>query len=116
MGYDVVLMGPVITKPKNWNTWTKIDMKGDKTIQEIIDEIKLKYDFNLSSIIAYDIQIWCSFTNNNKERLNEKLEDILKSLNFDLYNGKKYQVFSISGETEDMTDVYPPVLKYHLCL
>lgn len=31
--YDIVLMGPVKTIPKNWNTWSKIHVKGPMTLQ-----------------------------------------------------------------------------------
>lgn len=31
--YDVILMGPLKTLPKNFNTWSRIIVKGPKTLQ-----------------------------------------------------------------------------------
>lgn len=38
--YDVILMGPLKTVPKNFDTWTRITVKGPKTLQEVIDDVK----------------------------------------------------------------------------
>lgn len=112
--YDVILMGPVVTIPKNWNTWSKIEIKGSLTLQQVIDEIKKEYGFVVSSFVCNSIQVWCSYMNSKNERLGMKMEDILVDIGFPPYEGKKYQEFSISGETDDMIDVYCPMLKYHL--
>lgn len=112
--YDVILMGPVVTIPKNWNTWSKIEIKGSLTLQQVIDEIKKEYGFLTSSFVCNSIQVWCSYMNSDNKRLNMTMEDILIDIGFPPYEGKKYQEFSISGETEDMIDVYCPTLKYHL--
>ena len=78
--YDVILMGPVKTIPKNWNTWSKIFIKGPMTLQQMLDDIKKKYDFNVSSVVCGDLQVWTSFMPKDQYRLKMNIEDILESL------------------------------------
>lgn len=68
------MMGPIKTIPKNWNTWTKIEIKGPLTLQQLIDQVKKEYKFNVSSVVCQNQQIWCSFMNNFNDRLEMQMD------------------------------------------
>jgi len=43
-----------------WTNWDKIDIPGPKTLQEIFDYVKEKYEVNLSIVTIGDIMIYTS--------------------------------------------------------
>lgn len=111
--FDPILLGPIVTIPKNWNTWSRFELQGPLTLNEVIDKIREEYGFNVSSATAQGKQIWSSFSTGLNHRKNLRLEDSFKEMQIHWYPGKKYEIVSLSGETDDMVDVYCPVLKYH---
>lgn len=55
--YDEVAMGPIKAIPNGWISWDQIDVKGPKTIQEIIDEFKEKLGVSLDFISIQKVRI-----------------------------------------------------------
>ncbi len=113
--YDVIVLGPLVTIPKNWDTWTKIEVKGPMTLQQMRDHLKEKYKFNVSSVVLQNMELWSSYSmNKDNSKLSMNLDDIIASMGRTRYPGKKYEVLSISGENDEDVDVYCPIVKYYL--
>ena len=112
--YDEILLGPLVTVPKNWNTWTRIDIKGGITLQDFMDQIKDNYGFNVSSVMSGPRTLMNTYLKPPTHRLKMKVEDILEEEGRKRYPGKLYEQLHIAGETDDMVDVYAPYVKYHL--
>lgn len=108
--YDIILMGPLKTIPKNWDTWSRIEVKGPKTLQEVIDDVKERYGFTISSVVCNEIQVYINFIQKTSYRLKMKVEDILEEVGRKNYEGKKYEIFSIGGEDSEENDIYSPFL------
>ena len=111
--FDPILLGPIVTIPKNWNTWSRFELQGPLTLNEMIEKIREEHGFTVSSATAQGKQIWSSFTTGLNHRKTKTLEESFREMQIHWYPGKKYEIVSISGETDDMVDVYCPVLKYH---
>ena len=111
--FDVIIQGPIKAIPANWNTWSRFDIYGPLTLQEMIDQIKKSYDFTMSTITIGNKTLFSTYIPSLKVNLNKKLEDLCKELEINTYLGKRYEILSVSGETDDMTDVYCPYIKYH---
>lgn len=114
--FDPILLGPVLTIPKNWNTWSRFEMHGPLSLDQVIADIRAKHGFTVSSVTAQGKQVWSSFSKHLDHRKSLPLEEVFRQMGLDLYLAKLYEVLSLSGETDDMVDVYCPVLKYHLAL
>lgn len=112
--YDEILLGPMVTVPKNWSTWTRIDIKGGLTLEDFMKLIKDNYGFNVSSIMSGPLTLMNTYLKPIDYRLKMKIEDILDEEGKKKYPGKLYEQLYIAGETDDMTDVFAPYVKYHL--
>ena len=112
--YDEILLGPMVTVPKNWDTWARIDIKGGITLQELMNQIKENYGFNISSVMSGPLTLMNTYLKPADYRLKMKIEDILEEEGKKKYAGKLYEQLHIAGETDDMVDVFAPYVKYHL--
>ena len=112
--YDPILLGPVKALPEGWNTWSRLEVNGGKTLEEMNADIKERFGFIVSTIAVGNLSLWNSYMDNTNYRLKLKVEDVLEELGRKKYNGKLYEQIHISGELEDMTDVVCPYIKYKL--
>ena len=112
--YDPILLGPVKALPVDWNTWSRLEVEGGKTVEEMNADIKKRFGFIVSTIGVGNLSIWNSYMDNTNYRFTMKVEDVLEELGRKRNNGKLYEQLHISGELEDMTDVVCPYVKYKL--
>lgn len=112
--YDEIVLGPVKAIPAKHNTWSRFDVKGPKTLNQITEEVKQAHGFTLSSFMIAGDQLFSTYSPNQNYRLTMTVEDILKEMKLPVYPGKRYVLLSVGGETEDMTDVDCPYIKYQL--
>lgn len=59
--YDVIVMGPIKTIPKEWNTWTRIEVQGPLTLKQLIEEVNRKYGFTISTLRIHTTDVYISF-------------------------------------------------------
>jgi ubiquitin-activating enzyme E1 len=109
--FDPILLGPVKAVPPGWTNWDKIDVEGPKTIQEIMDDVKKRYEVELSFITIGEVMIYDGFS--KKERLNLTLEEVYKSIKgVELDPNRRYIEITSSASTEDGTDASLPLIRY----
>jgi ubiquitin-activating enzyme E1 len=114
--YDPILLGAVKALPPKHNTWSRIEVTGPKTLNQIIADVAALHGFTVSSFVIAGNQIYSNYSPNLNYRLEMTVEDILKEINYQTYPGKLYVVISIGGETDDLVDVDAPYLKYKLSI
>jgi ubiquitin-activating enzyme E1 len=112
--YDEIVLGPVKVIPPKSNTWSRLDIKGPKTLNQIKDEVFQAHGFTLSSFMIAGDQIYSTYSPNQSYRLTMTVEQILNEAKFATYPGKRYVLISVGGETDDMVDVDCPYIKYQL--
>ena len=111
--FDVILQGPVKAIPENWNTWSRLEVKGPLKLKEVIENIRKEYNFTISTMAIEGKTLYTDYIQSLAGRLELEMEEIFKQMELDYYPGKRYQVISVSGETENMEDVVCPYLVYH---
>jgi ubiquitin-activating enzyme E1 len=67
--YDVILMGPLKTIPQNFNTWTRITVKGPKTLKDVIEDVKKQFGFTISTMTCNGVEVYIGFIPKYKRRL-----------------------------------------------
>jgi len=112
--YDEIVLGPVKALPPKYNTWTRIDIKGPLTINQVKDQVRKEYGFNISTMMVGKETLMSNYDPKVGEVLNKTVEQRAKELNIPFYKGKRYLMISIAGETDDMCDVMSPYIKYAL--
>lgn len=112
--YDEILLGPMVTVPKNWHTWDRIDIPGGLALEDFMKQIRENYGFNVSSVMSGPLTLMNTYLKPADYRLKMKIEDILEEEGKKKYPGKLYEQLHIAGETDDMVDVFSPYVKYQL--
>ena len=112
--YDQILLGPVKAIPAKHNTWSRFEIEGPKTLNQIKDQIYKQHGFILSSFVISGVQIYSTYSPELFKRLEMTIEEILVEMKYQVYSGKRYVVVYLGGETDDMVDVDCPLLKYKL--
>lgn len=112
--YDEIVLGPIKAIPAKHNTWSRLEIRGPKTLNQVIQEVQQAHGFTLSSFMVEKDQLYSTYSPNLNYRLTMKIEDILREIGYPLYPGRRYVLISLGGETDDMVDVDCPYMKYHL--
>jgi ubiquitin-activating enzyme E1 len=111
--YDELLLGPVKAIPPKWTVWDKIIVDGSKTCKEFIDYIKQTYNVDISVISANNVNIIQTFMPSNKDRFDQKIEDIYKANSkVPLDDKKTYLWLEVSGDIDDASALMP-LFKYN---
>ena len=111
--YDELLLGPVKAIPPKWTVWDKIIVDGSKTCKEFIDFIKTQYKVDISVISANNVNIIQTFMPSNKDRFDQKIEDIYKANSKTPLDDKKtYLWLEVSGDIDDASALMP-LFKYN---
>ena len=110
---------PIKAIPKRFNSWEKIEINGSKTIGEIIQYFKEKYNVVVSLIQADDICAIYSRHQNNRYKQtnpNQKLKKKIEEVFFEKTQMNSVQVnyifLKISGEYDEIK-VTMPLFKYY---
>jgi hypothetical protein len=59
--FDVIVMGPIKTVPKEWDTWSRIQIRGPMTLKQLIDEISTRYGFVISTMRIQNVDVYIGF-------------------------------------------------------
>jgi len=111
--YDELLLGPVKAIPPKWTVWDKIIIDGSKTCKEFIDYIKKTYNVDISVISSNNVNIIQTFMPSNKDRFDQKIEDIYKANSKTPLDDKKtYLWLEVSGDIDDASALMP-LFKYN---
>ncbi len=109
--YDPILLGPVKVIPQGFSIWDKIEIKGSKTLGELIEYYDKTYNVDVSIIIAKGQTLYMNFSQSHKERLSTKIEQLYEKL-----SGKKitesYLILEISCDTKEGDSAIMPTAKY----
>ena len=110
---DPILLGPVRAVPPKWSVWDKITVQGPLTVKQFIDQMRTTYNVDVSIITSKGVTIIQTFMPSNKDRLNQKIEDIyVKNSKHGLKDSVVYIPLDISAETEDGATALMPIIKY----
>ena len=118
--FDEGLMGPKKAIPNGWNIWDKIEMKGTKTCNELINYLKEKYNVDIDIIVANGCQILLTFLPGIEEKKNKKIEDLYYEVS-KKEEKKNYLLIQIVGTVSNVkiedkevnrASAYMPVIKY----
>lgn len=107
-------MGPIRTLPKEWNTWSRIEVQGPKTIKEIIEDVRQRYGFTISTMRIQSSDVYVSFLPKLKQNEEKQMEQILKEIGRENYKGKLYEILYVTGEDSEGVDILPPFIQYRL--
>lgn len=106
-------------KGNKYNLWNSFEIEGGKTLQELIDYFKNKYDIEIDSLYyeTYSFYNNFSFNENAKKKLDMKIEDIINNFLIDnneneLVEGQTL-MFTICVDDE-IEDVDLPEAKYYV--
>lgn len=111
--YDEMLLGPVKAIPPKFTVWDKIVVDGSKTVGEFIKFIKEKYNVDVSVITCGGVTIVQTFMPSNKNRMNQKIEDIYsQNCKSPLLESKKSLFLEVSGDCEGASALMP-LFKYN---
>ena len=111
--YDELLLGPVKAVPPKWTVWDKIVVDGSKTVQELIDWVKEKYNVDVSVITSKDTTIVQTFMPSNKDRYPKKIEDVYQEhAKVKLTPEQKFMFLDVSGDIGDASALMP-LFKYN---
>jgi len=110
--YDEMLLGPVKAIPPGWTVWDKIEVSKSMTCKEFIDYVKERYNVDTSVITSNNVTIIQTFMPSNKNRYDEKIEDLYNKFSKKkLTEDKNYLWLEISGDIDDATALMP-LVKY----
>jgi ubiquitin-activating enzyme E1 len=110
--YDEMLLGPVKAIPPGWTVWDKIEISNSMTCKQFIDYVKEKYNVDTSVITSDNVTIIQTFMPSNKNRYDEKIEDLYNKFSKKkLPDDKNYLWLEISGDIDDATALMP-LFKY----
>lgn len=109
---DPILFYPTKAVPLGWTVWDKIIINQSMTCKELIDYIMEKYNVEASIITSGNVTIIQTFMPNNKNRINQKIEDIYNAQSkVKLSENIKELYLEISGDIGD-TIASMPMFKY----
>ena len=109
--YDVIMMGPVKALPTGWDTWSRVNVEGNRmTVEQLVLKLNDQFGVKVESISMDKSIVWSSY-GMGEERYQQVLEDIYKELGGVCYKGRKYYVF-IAGavDEKDTTILLPPIV------
>lgn len=110
---DPILLGPVKAVPPKWSVWDKIVIQGPLTVKEFISQINTTYNVDVSIITSKGVTIIQTFMPSNKDRLNQRIEDIfVKNSKYELRESVTYIPLEISADTQDGSTALMPIIKY----
>jgi ubiquitin-activating enzyme E1 len=115
--YDPIMAGPVRAIPEGFTIYDKtVVNEGSITFQQLFDYLKEKVGVTCSMVACGKIALYNEYLPGgaHKPRLQQKVEDIYKSISKDpLPEGRYYLVLEVSGETiDDGSDYVIPPVKY----
>lgn len=101
--------------PEGWTVWNTIDIDGDVTIQEIIDQFSRDHNATVQAVASGSFQLYQVFFPAHKERLPQKVTELWKKVNnkTELPAGKNYLELVVLAEDaeNDEIEVDLPVLR-----
>lgn len=111
---DPILFMPVVAIPPKWTNWQTIDVQGPKTVGQLRDELKERYNLEISMIISGQKTLYNEMSDQT-DRLAMDIEALYKQLHEveSFWVGKKYLIFVLGAEL-DGTDADCPSLRYIL--
>jgi ubiquitin-activating enzyme E1 len=112
--YDEILLGPVKALPPKHNTWSRFDIEGPQTLNQIDAHLKASFGFKMSSVVLGKTTLFSTYDPKLDYHLEMTVEQILVELKVGTFPGKRYVQLYVGGETEDMIDVNCPYVKYKL--
>lgn len=74
--YDPIMLGPVKTVPRNYNTWTKIEIEGPLTLQNFIDKINSRYEVTINCVFIGSKELFGDFNSKLRDNLNVDLSTL----------------------------------------
>jgi ubiquitin-activating enzyme E1 len=113
--YDEVLMGPVKAIPQGWTKWDKVQVKGPKTLKEILEHFQSTYKVNVSILTVgeSDVIYQSYLADKGVKRLGMTPDEAYKAdTGKEINTSAKFMEMAISAEAEDGTDVVMPPLRY----
>ena len=117
---DPLLMSPTKAIPEGWNCWDKIEIKGPKTIGELIDYLKKTYNVDVDILTVNGVTIIATFLDGAKKKMDVKIEDAYQQISEKKLD-KNYlniQVIgninnvTIEGKTFEKASAFIPPIKY----
>ena len=113
--------GPIKAIPEGWNIWDKVEIKGSKTIKELFDYLKEKYNIEVDFLIANGETIIMgeeSYEQNKQKKIEELFLEIAKVKPKSNINYLILQTVSnipktkINGKELENVSVEMPPIKY----
>jgi len=98
---------PIICIPNKFSVWDNIEIKGTKTVKEIIAFFKINYDVDLLNINS---GIFVLYDSEFEEDLNKTIEELYLE-NYKIYKNQKYIRLKIVGRYKECS-VNMPIIKY----
>ena len=120
--FDNTLRGPRKAIPKGWNIWDKMEIKGSKTVGELIDYLKEKYNVEIDILVANGAQLLLTVLPGVEKKRGKKIEDLYYEITKQKKDEKRDylliqiigNVFNVKIEDQDVpkASAYMPVMKY----
>lgn len=114
--YDPILMGKVKAIPEDYTIYDKVIVEGPKTVQQVMDEMKERFNIEVTLISSGKVALYNGYLPGNKHsvRLPRNIEDIYREIAEEpIPEGRYYLALELGGEViGEGCDFMMPTIKY----
>jgi ubiquitin-activating enzyme E1 len=112
--HDPVVMGPVKAMPEGFTPWEKLEITGLKTLRELSDQLKEKFNVDVMIVCAGNVCIYNKYASAHKKRVDQPVKALYEEITkAPLPAKKKYLALEVSAsDIDDDIDVQIPTVKF----
>lgn len=110
--YDPMVLGPIKAMPPKWNTWSRIEIKGNNMkVHELKEKVEEMFSIEMEGLSIGKSLVWNSF-GQKPDYSQNTVEDAFRKTVGDFYEGKKYVVLTGSAVDKECVDLNLPFIVY----
>merc|ERR1719428_3566 len=112
--HDPVVMGPVKAMPEGFTPWEKLEMTGMKTLRELSDRLKEKFNIEVMIVCSGNVCLYNKYASAHKKRVDQPVKALYEEITkAPLPAKKKYLALEVSAsDADDDIDVQIPTVKF----
>jgi ubiquitin-activating enzyme E1 len=98
---------------EKWNLWSRIDITDSNiTLQDFLKLFQDKHKMELTMVSCGVSILYSMFSSKSKEKMQEKMVDIIKGAGIEIAPRQKYVRFEVCANDEEGEEVEPPTVRF----